>query len=338
MPPARAATTGARDRTTRARSAAAPRSATGARAPSTRRTRATARPVERWIPAGLRGRSASSSSTMGSSAASADESQLRVRHARRGEPPGLGEHVDALVVLEHADEEQRRARGQRRHRRLAEAAEVDERRETPPSARPPSSRTSSVVNSDSVRTPSASRRRSAEQVDDRRDEPAATASRRADRSRRQSPWRSSTTGASLLASRGRAARGDVVRSLDDHRVGLEVAQLARDAHRQREVEDEPVERARAHGLHEVEGVVARRFARQRAREHADVGDSLERVELLPSRLVQRQPIPGSPDEQDPQARHPHLSSESTTSARCAPRTPRVSRTTVPSPSRATNPS
>ena len=35
-------------------------------------------------------------------------------HTRRGEPPGLRQHLDRLVALEHADEERRRLRRQRR--------------------------------------------------------------------------------------------------------------------------------------------------------------------------------------------------------------------------------
>src|SRR5437588_5709291 len=38
-----------------------------------------------------------------------DEAQPRLRHARRGPPPRVGESVDILVALEHADEERLRA-------------------------------------------------------------------------------------------------------------------------------------------------------------------------------------------------------------------------------------
>ena len=152
----------------------------------------------------------------------------------------------------------------------------------------PSSRTSSVVNSDSVRTPSACLTPALpRQLDDRRDEPAQP---RAVEATGHAPVAVQVEHDRRVALREHAAEphgGHVVRALHDHRIGLEVPQLARDAHRQGEVEDEPVERTRPHGLHEVKGVVARRGAVSGGRQDADVGDATERVELLARRLVER---------------------------------------------------
>ena len=64
---------------------------------------------ERLRPARLlpAGRATSACGTSRAASPRPDEVQRRVRDARRGEPPGLREHVDRLVALEHADEERR---------------------------------------------------------------------------------------------------------------------------------------------------------------------------------------------------------------------------------------
>ena len=91
----------------------------------------------------------------------------------------------------------------------------------------------------------------------------------------------------------------VVHSLDDHNVGLELAQLTHDPERQRKVEGETVEQPWTERRDEVERVVARRLVTIRRREDAHLGNLLERVELLLGRPVERQAIPRATHEQDP---------------------------------------
>ena len=132
--------------------------------------------------------------------------------------------------------------------------------------------------------------------------------------------------------------GDVVRAVHDHRIGLEVPQLARDAHRQREVEDEPVERTRTHGLHQVEGVVARRGRRQqrspargRRRRDSSASNFLRVGSSSGSRYRVR------PTNRMRKLVHPALSSESTTSARMRAAYSSGVAYHCSEPSRATNP-
>ena len=82
-----------------------------------------------------------------------DEVERRVRDARRGEAPGLREHVDGLVALEHADEERDGPLGQRHGLRLEERLEIHERRELGRRL-DPAARTRPDVYAEIVRTPS----------------------------------------------------------------------------------------------------------------------------------------------------------------------------------------
>ena len=101
-------------------------------------------------------------------------------------------------------------------------------------------------------------------------------------------------------------RRDVVRSVHEDRVGLEVAKLTCDAHRERQVKGEAVEQARSDGLDEMERVVVRRIGVDRAGEHAHVRDVVQRVELLLRRGGEGHAIPRSPDEQNAQRLSPPL--------------------------------
>jgi hypothetical protein len=95
-------------------------------------------------------------------------------------------------------------------------------------------------------------------------------------------------------------RRDVVRAVHEHCVRLEVAQLARYAHRQREMERRSVHDPRSDRLDEMERVVVGKIRVGCAREHAQLGDALERLELLAIRFRQRKAISGSRDEQNAQ--------------------------------------
>jgi hypothetical protein len=101
-------------------------------------------------------------------------------------------------------------------------------------------------------------------------------------------------------------RWDVVRAVHEHRVRLEVAQLSRDAHRQREMEGNSVYQPWPDRLDEVKRVVVGKIRLGRACEHAHLGDALERLELLAIRVRQRNAISGSRDEQNAQRTSPRF--------------------------------
>jgi hypothetical protein len=92
-------------------------------------------------------------------------------------------------------------------------------------------------------------------------------------------------------------RGRLVRALDEHRIRLELAQLAGHSARQRGVERNPVEPSRAHGPGEVEPVVALGRVLGRARQHAQLELVPERRELAPQRPVERENVAPAGDEQ-----------------------------------------
>ena len=238
MPPARLATTGRPRQNASITTRPSPSEREGStssvarRAPRRRRSGRAARSSSSARAA----RRASSSTTVALRAA-ADEVSSRVRHARRGAPPGRGEPVDVLVVLEHADEERRGRVGQRLQRPLAEEAEVHVRGELAPRGSTPvlaherrSCSRRACARASAWRTPYARergrRRGAASAAQPRAVEPRRVrASRRA---RRRSPARRC-----VASARPSTHAAPSCAPCDDHRVRPEVAQLARDAERQR---------------------------------------------------------------------------------------------------------
>ena len=69
---------------------------------------------ERLAPARLRGQVPNERLDRLAQCPAPDEVERRVGHARCGAAPGVGENVDGLVALEHADEQRDRALGKRR--------------------------------------------------------------------------------------------------------------------------------------------------------------------------------------------------------------------------------
>jgi hypothetical protein len=102
------------------------------------------------------------------------------------------------------------------------------------------------------------------------------------------------------ASEGPADDGErsFLRTLREHRVRPEAAQLTRNSHRQQGVEDEPVQSARADGSNEREArIPPAPSARARENTHVELGG--ERVELLLERGRERQRVPRAADQQEP---------------------------------------
>ena len=98
-----------------------------------------------------------------------------------------------------------------------------------------------------------------------------------------------------------------MRAVHEHGVRLEVAQLARDAHRQREMEGEPVDEPRPDRLDEVERLVVREDQR-RPRSRARAPRRRARARRTSSRFGsdERKAISGSRDEQDAQGTSPRF--------------------------------
>ena len=91
--------------------------------------RATSGVGQRLVPAHLLGKLGCEARGDLAERPASDEVEQRTRYTRRGEAPRLGEHVDGLVALEHADEERGRPLGKRRGLRREERVQVHERRE-----------------------------------------------------------------------------------------------------------------------------------------------------------------------------------------------------------------
>jgi hypothetical protein len=109
-------------------------------------------------------------------------------------------------------------------------------------------------------------------------------------------------------------RRRLVCALDEHCLRPKRPQLPRDPERERGVEREPVEQARAVRRHEPEDVVARRRARERRADHAQVEQLAHRVELRPVGRGERKAIAPTADHQ--QARlHERAASRKVSSSR-----------------------
>ena len=247
----------AAERLHRARAAAPPRT-TAARAPSAASSAAaTCRRRHLARPTRAPGKSRTSASATSRSASRSDEVQRRLRHARRGEPPRVGEPVHVLVPLEHADEE--RARLRRAAARGGDAG-TPRRRSTRESRRP--ARRRARARASRERRDGAHRVRAAHRRGrDRRAEPAEQPAQRASRTAaspcpsRRAPRRRRVRGSARARARASAARTSYGLCATTAR-RAERAELAA-VHGQREPEREPSSaRGRSGGTREASVVVS----------------------------------------------------------------------------------
>ena len=202
--------------------------------------RATSGVVERLGPARLRGELGDERSRHVAKRAAADEVQRRLGHARSGEPPRVGEHVDRLVALEHADEERRRAGpGAATRSSLEERLEVHERRELRGRLDAGRADEPGGVRGDRPDAVAPAQPEAGERVGERRERRAAPR-----------PVQPCGRGRVAVDVRDHACRHArerapqdrerrLLRALREHGVGSERAQLARDAKRQQRVEAGP---------------------------------------------------------------------------------------------------
>ena len=211
---------------------------------------------------------------------------------RRREAPRVGEPVDVLVALEHADEERATAAPATGVDRTEERVEIHERRERRRRLDARRSHEPGRVARDRPHGVDAPNRLERDAIGQRRQElPRAGA---------VEPRRGPPVAVHLedhrLAAPRREHGGRLVRALHEHRVGLERLDLAPGAERQLGPEPRPVELLAPR--HEPERLVARRRAVARAREHAHVELGRERVELALQVRLERQPVARPPDDQD----------------------------------------
>ncbi len=99
-------------------------------------------------------------------------------------------------------------------------------------------------------------------------------------------------------------RHELVDALHECGLGLEGAQLARDAERQQQIEERAVEHPRPSGADEVKPIVAGRPPGGRSCEHAVVDDAGERVPLALLRALERQAEALARDEEHARAHAP----------------------------------
>ena len=101
-----------------------------------------------------------------------------------------------------------------------------------------------------------------------------------------------------------------MRTLDEHRVRVELAQQLANPERERRVEEHAVEEPRTERRHEREQLVAERRSRGRAREHVHVELARHGVELELLGRRQRQLVAASADEEEAGLHAPAVSRSS----------------------------
>ena len=244
------------------------------------------------------GRSATSRSTTSRRAPRPTRCSVAAGHLRGDGPPGLGQLVDPLVVLEHTDEQRSRRRGQG-HGRAEERLQVHERGEDGGRLDTVRADERRRVVGDRPHRIGPAQRGDRDAIGDRVEQPAR---RRPVQPGGRPPVAVDVEDHRRVQARQRAAEQDeprLVRTLDEDGVGPRPAQLAAGAERQAEEVEGAVEAARPVRPRELEDAVASRGAVDAARQHAQVEPLEEHVELRLQALAERQPVPRPADQQQP---------------------------------------